>query len=72
MTQSTKPPEASEATAKELPAEVRQRGLSAYYWDSTLHFLPAKLASANHDLITKLHRHRESVRQELEKNLNRS
>lgn len=71
MTQSAKPPESPE-TAKELLEQVRQRGLSAYYWDSTLHFLPAKLASANHDLITKLHRHRESVRQELEKNLNRS
>ena len=67
MTQSTKLPETSE-TAKELLEQVKQRGLSAYCWDGTLHFLPARLGAANHDLIERLHRQREAVRRELGKN----
>ena len=63
MTTTAKLPESPE----KLLEQVRQRGLSAYYWDNQLHFLPAKLASANRDLIDKLHRQREAVRRELNK-----
>ena len=68
MTTTAKEPESPE-TAAELLEQVRQRGLSAYYWDGQLHFLPAKLSSANHDLIAKLHQQRESARRELHKGI---
>jgi|GEM_PF-6090098 len=66
MTPAAKTPETSETIARTLLAEVKQRGLSAYCWDGQLHFLPAKLANANRDLITRLHQHHDAVIRELE------
>lgn len=66
MDETAKTPESPKTMAKELLAEVRQRGLSVYSWDGALHCLPARLAGANHDLIVKLHQYRAAVCKELE------
>ena len=53
-------------TPSELLLEVQRRGLTAYFWDGTLHLLPARLAAANADLHAELLANAKAICRELE------